>query len=154
MSQQLSIRRKSTNACCGSSAVRRGGTAATEFALCIPVLLLMAIACTDFGRIAYFHQVVCNAARTGAESGATHKFTDYTKAAWEAGIRNAVLVEMQNIPSFNAGDLAYSLTTTIDGDDMARINVSVSYLFRTVVKWPAIPNQVLLHKSVQFRQFR
>lgn len=137
-----------------SVAARRHATAATEFALCVPLLLLMAIACADFGRIAYFHQVVCNAARTGAEHGATHKFTDYTKAEWEAGIRDAVLAEMQNIPSFNSGDLTYSLTTTVDADEMARVNVSVSYPFRTVVNWPALPNDVLLHKSVQFRQFR
>jgi Flp pilus assembly protein TadG len=132
----------------------RVGTAATEFALCIPVLMLLAVACTDFGRIAYYHQVVCNAARTGAESGATHKFTDYTEAAWESGIEQAVLAEMQNIPNFNAGDLTYQLTKTVDSDDMARVNVSVTYPFRTVVAWPTLPNEVMLHKELQFRQYR
>lgn len=129
-------------------------TAATEFALALPLLLLMALACADFGRIAYFHQIVCNAARTGAESGATHKFTDFTKSAWEAGVEQAVLNEMQNIPEFDAGDMSFDLSTTINADDMAEINVSVSYPFRTVVAWPALPNEVVLDKSVEFHQFR
>jgi Flp pilus assembly protein TadG len=132
----------------------RAGTAATEFALCVPLLLLLALACADFGRIAYFHQVVCNAARTGAETGATHKFTNYTQSSWEAGIQQAVLTEMQNLPDFNAGELDYALSSTIDSDDLARIDVSVSYPFRTIVDWPVLPSEVMLHKNVEFRQFR
>lgn len=132
----------------------RRGTAATEFALCLPLLLLMALACADFGRIAYFHQIVCNAARTGAESGATHKFTDFTQATWEAGVEQAVVNEMENIPEFDAGDMGFALTATKDEDDMAVIQVSVSYPFRTVVAWPALPNEVVLEKSVEFHQFR
>jgi Flp pilus assembly protein TadG len=133
---------------------QRAGVVATEFALCVPLLLLMALACADFGRIAYYQQVVCNAARTGAETGATHKFTPYTKSAWEAGVYQAVLAEMQNIPNFNAGELNYNLSTTVDSDDMARITISVTYPFRTAIAWPALPNEVQLHKNVEFRQFR
>ena len=132
----------------------RLGTAATEFAIALPLVLLLALACADFGRVAHYHEVVCNAARTGAESGASHKFTSFTKSSWQDGIRNAVLSEMQNIPSFNAGDLAYNLSTTVDSDDLATINVSVTYPFRTMVSWPGLPSQILLHKTVQFRQFR
>jgi Flp pilus assembly protein TadG len=138
----------------GPPAAQNAGVVATEFALCVPLLLLMALACADFGRVSYYQQVVCNAARTGAETGATHKFTPYTRSAWEAGVYQAVLAEMQNMPNFNAGELNYNLTTTVDSDDMARIKISVSYPFRTAVAWPALPNEVQLHKNVEFRQFR
>ena len=90
----------------------------------------------------------------GRRIGATHKFTDYTQSDWENGIHDAVLAEMQNIPNFNAGDLSYNLTTTTDTDDLARIDVSVTYPFRTVVSWPGLPDPVMLHKTVHFRQFR
>jgi Flp pilus assembly protein TadG len=132
----------------------RSGTAATEFALCIPLLLLMALACADFGRVAFFYEVVCNAARTGAETGATHKYTPFTENAWKNGVYQAALSEMQNIPKFNAGDFAYDLSTTLDSDNLAKIDVSVSYPFRTVVNWPGLPSNVLLHKQVEFHQFR
>ena len=60
------------------------GVAATEFAIVCPLLLLLALACSDFGRIAHYHEVVANAARTGAETGATRQFTDFTRPFWEA----------------------------------------------------------------------
>jgi Flp pilus assembly protein TadG len=132
----------------------RGGTAAVEFAICIPMLMLFALASADFGRIAFFHQVVCNAARTGAETGATHKFTAYTQDSWEDGVHQAVLSEMQNMPNFDSGQLGYELSTVADADGLARINVSVTYPFRTVVAWPGLPSNVTLHKTVEFREFR
>jgi Flp pilus assembly protein TadG len=136
------------------AAEHRRGTAATEFALCIPLVILLALACADFGRIAHFHQVVCNAARTGAETGATHKFTPLTKSAWEAGVRQAVMAEMQNIPNFDAGELNFQQSTVLDSDNLARIEVTVSYPFRTVVAWPGLPSEVILRKNVEYRQFR
>jgi TadE-like protein len=132
----------------------RNGTAATEFAICIPLLLLMALACADFGRVAFFYEVVCNAARTGAETGATHKFTPFTENAWKNGVYESAFSEMQNIPKFNASDFIYDLSTTIDSDNLAQIDVSVSYPFRTVVSWPGLPSNVVLRKKVEFRQFR
>ena len=132
----------------------RWGTAAVELAICIPLVLLRALAWADFGRVAYFREVVCNAARTGAETGATHKFTTYTQSSWENGIHEAVLAEMQNIPGFDPDQLTYQLTTTLDADNLSRIDLSVSYPFRTVVSWPGLPSEVVLHKSVEFREFR
>lgn len=130
------------------------GVAATEFALCIPIVMLLALACADFGKIAHYHQVVCNAARTGAQHGASHKFTQLTQATWESGVRQAVLEEMSNIPQFNAQELNYSLSTTIDTDELSRVQVTVSYPFRSTVRWPGIPDEVFLRKRVEFRQFR
>jgi hypothetical protein len=132
----------------------RSGIAATEFAIALPLLLLAALATCDFGRIAHFHQVVANAARTGAETGATHRFTDFTRDSWEAEIRQAVTHEMENIPEFDEDEMLYELTPTLDADGIVRIVVEVSYPFRPAVAWPALPAEVLLHKHVEFRQFR
>src|SRR5437868_5776563 len=45
----------------------RGGAAATELALVLPLLILLALGCVDFGRYAYYSIAVQNAARTAAE---------------------------------------------------------------------------------------
>jgi hypothetical protein len=127
---------------------------ATEFAMTIPLILLFALACADFGRVAHFDQVVANAARTGGETGATHSFTEFTRSNWEAGIREAVIAEMQNIPGFDQSQLAFELSTTKDADGLNRIVVVVSYPFRTEVAWPALPSEIVLHKRFEIRQFR
>jgi Flp pilus assembly protein TadG len=132
----------------------RAGVAATEFAIVCPLLLLLALACSDFGRIAHHHEVVANAARTGAETGATRQVTDFTRPFWEAEIRRSVVSEMQNLQAFNGSELSYSLSTTKDVDGLARIVVDVSYPFRTSVTWPGLPSETQLHQRVEFRQFR
>jgi Flp pilus assembly protein TadG len=133
---------------------RRAGAAAVEFALALPVLMLLAIGTVDFGRIPYYHEVVANAARTGAETGATKQFTALSRATWETGIRNAVSREMQNIPNFDNSKLAIALTAVPNSDGLARITVEVTYPFETAVAWPGIPATVQLRKRVEVLQFR
>lgn len=130
------------------------GAAATEFAIVCPLVLLLALGCADFGRIAYYYEVVANAAQTGAETGATQQFTDYTHASWENRIKEAVLNELENIPQFDASKLSYNLVTTTDSDGIALISIDVSYPFRTAVTWPGLPAATQLHKHIAFRQFR
>lgn len=130
------------------------GTAATEFAIVLPLTMLMALAAADFARVGHYRQIVCNAARTGAEFGATHKFTNYTKSNWQAGIQGAVLAEMQNVPNFDVGKMQYSLNASTDDEGLAHIHVYVAYPFRTVVDWPLLPSQFSLERNAHFRQFR
>lgn len=132
----------------------RAGAVVTEFALSVPLILLFAIGVADFGRIAYFHQIICNAARTAAESGATHGFTTATTDSWENQVYAAALSEIENVPEFNMSEFGYIATTAIDSDGLAVINVTVSYPFRTSISWPGLPNEVMLSKTIQFRQFR
>jgi Flp pilus assembly protein TadG len=132
----------------------RRGVAATELALTLPMVLLFAFAGADFGRIAHFDQVVSNAARNGAESGAIHKFTEFTRPDWEADVRKAVVDEMSNLSDYDASKLAYQLSTTTDADGLARIVVDVGYPFRTVVAWPGLPAEVNLHQRFEMREFR
>lgn len=132
----------------------RRGTAAVEFAIALPVLMLLAVGTIDFGRIPHFHQVVANAARTGAETGATQQFTAFTRSTWEDGIEAAVESEMQNIPNFDSSKLSFDLSTTTNSDGLARIVVEVSYPFKTLINWPGMPTEVQLRKRVEVLQFR
>jgi Flp pilus assembly protein TadG len=152
MSGRLTVpSEKKTYAC---HALPRRGTSAVECAIALPLVMLLALGSVDFGRIPHFHQVVANAARTGAETGATHQFTNFTRATWEAGIEDAVQREMQNIPDFDASKMTYGLATTINTDGLARIVVEVTYPFHTLVTWPGLPEEVQLHKRVEVLQFR
>jgi Flp pilus assembly protein TadG len=132
----------------------RHGTAATEFAIILPVFLLLAIASMDFGRIAYYAEVVSNSARAGAEVGATRRFTADTRSAWETHVRDTATSEMQNLSDFDEAKLEWNLSTTSDADGVVCVTVDLAYPFTTIVAWPLLPTQVRLHKTVQFRQFR
>ena len=132
----------------------RSGIVAAEFAMVCPVLVLMALACSDFGRVSHFYEAVANAARVGAETGATQRFSDFTQTLWEERIQEAVLGEMESLPQFDAGRMTYDLSVTDLSDDQHLITVEVSYRFHTTVAWPDLPSDIELRKRVSFRQFR
>src|SRR5215470_857277 len=121
---------------------KKKGTAATEFAIVLPMLMLFALGGADFGRIAFYSEVVSNAARVGAEFGSTRRFTAETRPAWETKVQQAVTEEMQHIPNFDAARLESSISTSTDSDGIVHVNVDVSYPFDTVVNWPVLPHEV------------
>jgi Flp pilus assembly protein TadG len=138
----------------GASSTARSGAVAAEFALACPLMVLLTLACADFGRISHFYEVVANAARVGAETGASQQFTDFSRPAWETRIQQAVVDEMQSLPDFNANDMTYELSVTELADDVAQVVVEVSYPFRTTVDWAGLSTETTLHKRVEYRQFR
>jgi Flp pilus assembly protein TadG len=138
----------------GRSWERKSGVAATEFALISPMVILFSLACMDFGRISFFAETVSNAARAGAEVGATHQFTSDTVSIWKSKVQDAVQQEMQHLPNFQNSDVVMTLTTTTDSDGVVQVTVDLVYPFRTAVAWPGLPSEVRLHERVQYRQFR
>lgn len=122
--------------------------------MALPILMLLALACADFGRVMHHYQIVSNAARTGADAGALHKVTTFTQAVWEADIREAVLEELANLPNFDEGSLEFDLTTNVDANDLTTVRVEISYPFESVVAWPLLPHIVELRALSKIRQFR
>ncbi|WP_428304120.1 TadE family protein [Lacipirellula sp.] len=132
----------------------RGGVAATELAVALPILMLLALSCADFGRVMHHYQIVSNAARTGAEAGAMHQFTTLSQSDWEADVRAAVVEELAGLPGFNESKLKYELKTTTDANDLATVDVKISYPFKSAVSWPGLPHQIDLKAISRVRQFR
>jgi Flp pilus assembly protein TadG len=132
----------------------RRGAAAVEMALVLPLILLLAFAVADFGRVVHAYLVVSNAARCGAEYGSMHEFTVYTRSSWEAQIRSVMEGEMSGLQGFSATNLQSTYTTTTDSDGLFQVRVGATYPFTTIVSWPGIPAQVLLSHQVEMRQVR
>jgi Flp pilus assembly protein TadG len=86
-------------------------------AIVLPLVLLLACACVDFGRVIQAYLAVSNAARSGAEYGAMHGFTPYTRSAWETQIRRAIEDELQSLPGFSAANIEETLTTDTEPTD-------------------------------------
>src|SRR5438067_897575 len=96
----------------------RRGAALIEFAIVLPVLVTVVLACVDFGRFAYTEINITNAARVGAEYGSQHPFTTNTLTQWQSSLKQLVENELKNVYNYNTNLLNMPnpvVTTDADG---------------------------------------
>jgi Flp pilus assembly protein TadG len=84
--------------------LEQGGQSLVEFALAVPVLLLILLGLADFGRAFYYTTAIANAARAGAEY-----------AAKNAGTGPTVETQTAYRVCNETGFVAYSPTATCPG---------------------------------------
>jgi Flp pilus assembly protein TadG len=131
---------------------RRAGAATVEMAIVTPVMILLALGCTDFGRVFHAQSVVSNGARCGAEYGSTHGFTTHTQTAWEAMVRSSVEEELRNLPGYEEQEATVEVSTEPDEIGLFRVAVEVEYPFATTIAWPGLPSQLRLKHRVEMRR--
>ncbi|QDT34170.1 TadE/TadG family type IV pilus assembly protein [Thalassoglobus polymorphus] len=134
--------------------VGREGTAATELAIMLPVLLTFLLGCVDYGRVTYWAISVSNANATGCFYGATHRLSSLNSDAWEEKIQLLIAEELSENHGFEPDNLSSEIETELDANEILLVTVRTSYAFRTIVNWPGLPHEVALSESVTFRQFR
>ena len=100
------------------------GQSLTEFALILPVLLLLVMAILDFGRAVYAYSVVANAAREGARFGSVSP--DDSAGIVDAATGAAIGLESAR------------LVVTVTHPDSTSVRVAVSYGFELIT--PLISN--------------
>ena len=130
----------------------RRGTATVEMAAILPLLITIILGATDFGRFAYSHVAVTNAARAAAGFASMNPYTPTTQPAFESRLRQAAVDEMSQ---FDPALITVASTRSFDdGGRLWRVRVEVTYPFETIVPWPLLPNQVDLRRSVEIRGIR
>jgi Flp pilus assembly protein TadG len=138
----------------------RRGAAAVEFALILPLLVTLVLACVDFGQFAYNYIAVTNAARAGASYGIMNNYTNSTKATWTAGIQAAAWDEIQQ--QFTSGNVSnWSVPTPnviVEANGLRRVQVTASYTFRPYFPWNwtrlTLPSNVTVSRQVEMRSIR
>jgi Flp pilus assembly protein TadG len=132
----------------------RRAVAAVEFAIAVPLLLLLALGCADLGRAFATYMIVSNAARVGAEYGATHGYTTYTYAPWQSQVIQQATNEMQGSFAFNSANLTAVVSTTPVTTNLYEVTVTTSYPFNMITAWPGLPQQFNVTHSVTMQRFR
>jgi hypothetical protein len=132
----------------------RSGIAATEFAVALPLLMTLALAAADFGRVFHAREVVANAARSGILQAASRGFSAVTQSAWEADVRAAVIAELESLPQFDEADLDLEVTVVDGADGRFTAEIELEYEFRCAVAWPFLPQTALIHEQFTLPRFR
>lgn len=137
-----------------STSDNRNGTAAVEFAITLPIFLLLALATCDLGRVSHHSQIVALAARSGAQNGASHTVTAFTRPQWNDQVEQAVVDALEGIPNFDPALMHLEVTNITETNLQQKTILDLSYPFRTSIDWPGIPHIIDIHEHVEFRQYR
>ncbi len=134
------------------------GQSMLEMAAVLPVLVVMVLAATDFGRLYYTNIEVQNAARAGAQYGSQSLIT----AADAGGMKTAATNDGSNIAGLTA---TASQCTCMTGSSVAAcptsycssnpngtfVQVNTSKTFDTIINYPMIPHQLTLSAKAVMR---
>lgn len=134
---------------------RRRAAAAAEFAIILPVLMMIVLGFIDFGRFAYHYVAVTNAARAGAEYAIMTPYVSAGQGAWQAKVQQAARDEMANQTGYAPSNLTTSTAVTVEQNGLRRVRVEATYAsFRTITSWPGIPSTLTLRSAVTMRVVR
>jgi Flp pilus assembly protein TadG len=133
---------------------RRAGAAATELAMVLPLVLMLAFGCAEIGRALSIYMMVSDAASAGAVYGAMHGYTSYTQSSWENQIIQEVQNAAQGNASFNSSNLSVTVTTTSETGGYNLTTVTASYNFETITALSTLPTQFAIVHTVAIRRFQ
>jgi Flp pilus assembly protein TadG len=117
----------------------RRGAAAVEFALLLPLLCFLFVATVDYCRVFYYSNIVSNCARNGALYGSA----DSAHASNSSGIRAAAQADAVNLDLTQLGISSSSSSSSVA--------VTVTYPFNTITKYPGIPQQTNLNRTIRMQ---
>lgn len=98
-----------------------------EFAIVLPLLVLIVFGCIDFGRFLYVYAALTNAAEEGAAYGSLHP---PTSGGWEAGVKAAAVAEPSGyLPVLSDADVTVTNATSSDPEVAGYVTVRVQHTF-------------------------
>ena len=118
-----------------------------EFAIILPVLTTISLACVDLGRVGHTQILIANAAELGAKVGASRWSERDDASNWEARIIEEVTVELSQHNNLNPEVIEVTVTAANESETQRWVRVQVEYPFELIAHWPALPDRVLLNKS-------
>jgi Flp pilus assembly protein TadG len=136
------------------TATTRTATAAVEFVIILPLLVVLGLTSVDFGRFAASYLAVGNAARVGAEVAATRNYSTASGSTSQQQVDSAMRAEFALAAGLDPSQLDVSIEVASDAYDLNRFTVTATYPFSTVVTWPGIPRPLAMSRTVTYRRFR
>ena len=125
------------------------GSSLLEFALVLPVILLLLIGLIDLGRAAYFGVLTSNAARAGAQYGAQSLYTiNDTTGMSNAAVADAPGIGLTAVPSklctINGGGLTTCPTSGSVQNVVYYVKVHTTGTFSSLIRYPGIPSPITI----------
>lgn len=133
------------------------GSSLVEFAMVLPILLLLVLGAIDFGRAYYLSIEVANAARAGAQYGVLN-------SSDTAGMQTAAESDAPDVPNMTAtpqvgcecldGSNSMSPCSSppaCTGNPVGFVEVTTNATYTPVIPWPSVPVSIPLTGQAKMR---
>ena len=118
------------------------GASAVEFALLLPVLILILFGTIEFGLLLYNQQVITNASREGARAGIVAQTPRVSESEIETVVLNYCGTNLVTFGAYAAPAVNVSSTGNMFGDDLT-VRVTFDYTFLVLSSLGFGPRQLV-----------
>ena len=125
-----------------------------ELAILLPVTILLSWGIIDLSRFAHHYVSLTDAAGSGARFASLHPVTPTTTVYWVDATKQAVRQAMQDVPGFRVDQLTIDGPQLIQVTDGQHARLTVTYRFRPLANWPALPREIVLTRRVEMKLVR
>lgn len=131
----------------------RRGAVTLEFAIVLPVLVLMLTGILEFGRVAMLAIPIAEAARVGAMYGAMNPPDPANPSDWaqQCELRTREVLSNQGGIDSNLVTVQCTYST---GSPLNRSSVQVRYPFTLLLGWVSAPNGLAIQRTAVFPVIR
>ena len=132
------------------------GQSLAEFALLLPILMILMLGAIDFGRLYFAYVSVTNASRNAAQYGSFNTLRANDEDCTDgACLRLAAVADTTNLLNTSSTNPLVTTEPCAVGsrDDQGNecVRVTVTYTFETLVPWPVLPSSIEMSRTVQMR---
>lgn len=142
----------------------RRGVAAVELAICLPILMLLAVGVIDFGRLYITGIAATGAVSAGAQFAAREMTTsrdtaainravmaDFPAALGPVGVRSERLCRCGAVAA--RGDACTTTLPSLPGCDSPRVLIEVTDSVRVglLLRYPGMPDSILVRRRATIR---
>ncbi|GAA4436373.1 TadE/TadG family type IV pilus assembly protein [Bremerella cremea] len=127
------------------------GVAATELAICLPLLIACAVYCVQLSQAYHLKAVANQAAWRATRYASTTRFKEDERDQWIASVQNEAIEELSQVGTFNPDQLQMDIETTTTDE---RIEIQLQLNLTIVPPIRLTSSEFHFHRTLKVRQYR
>ena len=127
------------------------GLAATELAICLPLLFVTTMFCVQLAQAYHIKAVANQAAWRAIRYASTTRFDEDEVEQWEADVTAEAVEELSQLTAFNPDNLTIDLETTTS-DERVEIEMELNLTIDSPLH--LVPGDFEIRRNLRIRQYR
>lgn len=130
---------------------RMAGVAATELAICLPLLFVTTMFCVQLTQAYHVKAVANQAAWRAIRYASTTHFDEDEVEQWKSEVTAEAVEELSQLTAFNPADLTLNLETTTS-DERVEIEMELHLTIESPIQ--LMPGDFEVRRNLRIRQYR